>query len=375
MNSNSELRAFLAVDDLRVGGIQRLVMDEAYALADEGYKVHIVNFGGVRENDSIIYVDEMTVEKLLAKSISITNLPSGKYLKMCKLRIFMIENELNSVICHSPSASLWFRAAALSCFRHVQISLWIHQVLTLSDWKQALKRVILSTTADKIYFSAVQFKLEWEANLVDRVIRKIKSDQNRVVDRLGVHIPRVLGNAGGFDCEPVLTHLIYASRLTPWKGLEKFDQIIERNPDYHPVVLTVNVPGDLTSSILQAEKLEDHLLVCKSPNFVANLRKTVHVYPTDYGKKVRNPQSIGLNVMEFAVLGIPSLISPEVTSTYPEILNSILVESVDWQESELVDEKIISLANLTQSERKNAAVKMQAICSIQHHVATLKGNL
>ena len=375
MNSNSELRAFLAVDDLRVGGIQRLVMDEAYALSDEGYRVYIVNFSGVRENDSIIYVDEMTVEKLLAKSISITNLPSGKYSKLCKLRSFMIENELSSVICHSPSASLWFRTAALSYFRQVKISLWIHQVLSLSDWKQALKRVILSTTADKIYFSAVQFKLEWEANLVDRVFRQLKSDQNRVVDRLGVHIPRVLSNAGGFDCEPVLTHLIYASRLTPWKGLEKFDRIIERNPDYHPIVLTVNVPGDLSSSILDAETLEGHLLVCKSPNFVANQRKTVHIYPTDYGKKVKNPQSIGLNVMEFAVLGIPSLISPEVISTYPEILNSILVESVDWEESELVDSKIIALANLTQSERKNAALQMQGICSIQHHVATLKCNL
>lgn len=374
-NSTTELKAFIVVDDLRVGGIQRLAMDEAYALAEEGYSVQILNFGAEKEHDSIIYVDGMTKAALHQKSICIVNFPLRKLSRLNKLRQFIIENKVNSIICHSPSASLWFRIAAISSFRRVDISLWIHQVLTLSDWVQAFKRVILSTTANKIFFSALQFKLEWEANLADKMIRRIRGNQHRLVDRLGVHIPRVLSNSGGIDCEEKLTHLIYASRLTPWKGLEKFDKIIERNSDYHPVILTVNVPNDSSSSIVKAISLRDHLLTCKAPSSISNLNRAVHIYPTHYGKKVRNPQSVGLNVMEFALLGIPSLISPEVTSTYPEIFDSILVESVDWQDEKLVDKKILSLANLTENQRRVAAYEIQAICSIRDHLDTIKSNL
>ena len=374
-NSTTELKAFIVLDDLRVGGIQRLAMDEAYALAEEGYSVKIINFSAERENDSIIYVDGMTEEALRQKSICITSLPIRKLAKLIKLRKFIIENEVDSIICHSPSASLWFRIAAITCFRQVSISLWIHQVLTLSDLVQAFKRVILSTTADKIYFSALQFKLEWEANLADKISRKIRGNQHRLVDRLGVHVPRVLSNSGEIDCEAKNTHLVYASRLTPWKGLEKFDKIIERNPDYHPVILTVNVPKDLSPSIVKAISQKGHLLICKSPSSISSVKKAVHIYPTHYGKKVKNPQSVGLNVMEFAVLGIPSLISHEVTSTYPEILDSILVESVDWQDDKLVDKKILSLANLSENERRVAAHEIQAFCSIRHHLDTIKSNL
>jgi glycosyltransferase involved in cell wall biosynthesis len=374
-NSTNELKAFLAVDDLRVGGIQRLAMDEAYALAEDGYNVQIINFGADRESDSIIFVDGMTKEALNQKSIYITNFSEKKLFRFFKLRKFIIENEVDSIICHSPSASLWVRIAAISIFRRVYISLWIHQVLTLSDLVQAFKRVMFSTTADKIFFSALQFKLEWEANPADKLIRKIRGNQNRSVDRLGVHIPRVLSNSGGFGCEAKFTHLVYASRLTPWKGLEKFDKIIERNPDYHPVILTVNVPEDHSSSTVKAISQKDHLLICKSPSSISNVQKAVHIYPTHYGKKVKNPQSVGLNVMEFAVLGIPSLISPEVTSTYPEILESILVESVDWHDDKLVDKKILLLANLTENERRVAADEIQAICSIRHHLDTIKLNL
>jgi hypothetical protein len=317
----------------------------------------------------------MTKEKLFARSIFIIDLPINKTSKLRWLRQFISMNEVNSIICHSPSASFWFRIAALSCFRRIRISLWIHQVLTLSDRKQAFKRVILSATADKIFFSAVQFKLEWEANLADKVMRKIRGTQQRVVDRLGVYIPRVLRDKGGLQCDPKLTHLIYASRLTPWKGLDEFDKIIERNPEYHPVLLTVNVPGVLSSSILNATSLENHLVICRAPSSIANVKKAVHIYPTEYGKKVKNPQSIGLNVMEFALLGIPSLISPEVTSTYPEIIDSILIQSVDWRDEKLVDNHIFALANLTETEREIAAHEIQAFCSIQDHLNTLKFNL
>jgi glycosyltransferase involved in cell wall biosynthesis len=372
--SSSYPTIFLAVDDLRVGGIQRLVMDEAYALSGEGYIVQIITFGSERENDSIIQVDGMTTEKLFEKSILVFNFPSKKIAKLKALRLLIINSKIKSIICHSPSASFWFRFASITCFRRIDISLWIHQVLTLSDRVQAMKRVILSATANKIFFSAVQFKLEWEANLVDKVVSKVRVKQYRAVDRLGIYLPRVLQNAGGITCDPNILHLIYASRLTPWKGMDEFIKIIERNSENHSVKLTVNLNDDLPSSREKVKPEKDHVLLCKSPNALVDLKKSVHLYPTHYGDKVKYPQSIGLNVMEFAVLGIPSLISHEIVTTYPEILDSILVRSVDWRDEKLVDYLIFTLANLTETERKVAARKIQKVCSIQNHLETLKSN-
>jgi glycosyltransferase involved in cell wall biosynthesis len=372
---SNDLNAFLSVDDLRVGGIQRLVMDEAYALAEQGYCVQIINFGAEIEKDSILHVDGMTSDQLSKKTIFITNLSGDNFSKFSRLRMFIKQNEVRSVICHSPSASFWFRLAALSLFRQMKISLWIHQVLTLSDPVQATKRVILSTTASKLFFSAVQFKLEWEANPADRLIRKLRGAQCRAVDRLGVYLPRVMREVDRLECKENAIHIIYASRLTPWKGLDKFDQIIKRNPNFHPVVLSVNVPKSLSSASYFNDEYKDHLLICKSPSYLSNLNNSVHIYPTCYGNQVRNPQSIGLNVMEFALMGIPSLVSHEVTSTYPELLESTLVEVVDWHDKELVDRKVQSLACLTQSEREVAARMIQEVCSIENHVDTLKSNL
>jgi glycosyltransferase involved in cell wall biosynthesis len=375
INDVKALNAYLAVDDLRVGGIQRLVLDEAYALSESGYSVKIINFGAARENDSIIHVDNMTESQLNGLSIFITSIATTRASRLKELRSFIKENDVESIICHSPSTSFWFRLAALSKLRRIKISLWIHQVLTLSDSVQAIKRVILSTTANRIFFSAVQFKLEWESNAADRVIRKLRGKQHRVVDRLGVHIPRVLRTTDSLACDSNATHAIYASRLTPWKGLDKFDQIIERNPSYHSVILTVNLPADRSPSIVSSKKITEHLVICKSPSYLSNLDKAIHIYPTYYGEKVLNPQSIGLNVMEFALLGIPSLVSPEVISTYPELLDSTLVEFVDWSDVELVDSKIQSLANLTKNERITESRNIQGVCSIQNHITTLKCNL
>lgn len=372
--SSSYSTIFLAVDDLRVGGIQRLVMDEAYALSAEGYAVQIITFGSKRENDSIIQVDGITTEILFEKSILVLNFPSEKIAKLKALRFLIINSKIESIICHSPSASFWFRFASITCFRRIKISLWIHQVLTLSDRVQALKRVILSATANKIYFSAVQFKLEWERNIVDKIISKVRAKQHRGVDRLGIYLPRVLQNTGGIICDPKIIHLIYASRLTPWKGLEEFNKIIERNSENHSVKLTVNLNDDLTPSRKKVIPQKDHVVLCKAPNTLKNLKKSVHLYPTHYGNKVKYPQSIGLNVMEFAVLGIPSLISHEIVTTYPEILDSILVRCVDWHDEKLVDYLISALANLTETERKVAAREIQKVCSIQNHLETLKSN-
>jgi hypothetical protein len=376
MNRNIQPRkVYLALDDMRVGGIQRLVMDEAYSLSDLGHEVHIINFGMEFDSDSIVNLDRMNDEILESRLISILSLPQSKIAKLMILRTLVRKGRIEKVICHSPSTAMWFRVASSISLRKIQVFLWIHQVLSLSDRSQATKRVILSMFATKIYFSAIQFKFEWELNSVDRFLRMFRRKQGRAVDRLGIYLPRVLSGVKSFECTSASTHLIYASRLTPWKGLDKFEQLVNRTPDTHPVILTVNLPDTISPIIETARDRKNHLFVCEPPNVIANFGKSVHIYPTDYGDKVKFPQSIGLNVMEFAILGIPSLISREEITTYPQILESPLVEMVDWMNIDEVKNLIAALANLGIEERQEAAKEVQDSCSIESHINTLKSNL
>ena len=47
-------QVFIAVDDLRVGGVQRLALDEAYALADQQRRITIISLNDQRVGDSIL---------------------------------------------------------------------------------------------------------------------------------------------------------------------------------------------------------------------------------------------------------------------------------------------------------------------------------
>jgi hypothetical protein len=113
------------------------------------------------------------------------------------------------------------------------------------------------------------------------------------------------------------------------------------------------------------------LIEGKPPSFLSEISTPIHLYPTNYGSKTRYPQSIGLNVIEFAALGIPSLVSKEVVTTYPELFDSGLVLSVDWNDLLEVERKIDILSSINTEVRHEKALWVREYCSIDTHLNTL----
>jgi hypothetical protein len=364
---------YIAVDDLRVGGIQRLAMDEAYALAAIGVSTSIVCFMQSRQEDSILALDRVSLKSLSTRGIEIIYISNqNKIAKVFHLAKLIKSKKIKSVVCHSPSSAAMFRAASLLIKRSVRINLWIHQLISLSDHIQKSKRILYSYCATNLFFSSKQFRLEWELEILDKFLRRVfflKRD-SRQVCRLGVYLPRVIDSMERFSCEYESKHLIFASRVASWKGVGTFLSISKLRPDFHSVLMSVNLRDELLQQF-DYDREANHLIEGRPPSFLSEISTPIHLYPTNYGSNTRYPQSIGLNVIEFAALGIPSLVSKEVVTTYPELFDSGLVSSVDWDDHLEVEKRIEILTSIKTEVRQEKALWVREYCSIDTHLNVL----
>ena len=364
---------YIAVDDLRVGGIQRLAMDEAYALAAIGVSTSIVCFMQSRQEDSILALDRVSLKSLSTRGIEIIYISNqNKIAKVFHLAKLIKSKKIKSVVCHSPSSAAMFRVACLLIKRSVRINLWIHQLISMSDHVQKSKRILYSYCATNLFFSSKQFRLEWELEILDKFLRRVfflKRD-SRQVCRLGVYLPRVIDSMERFSCKYESKHLIFASRVASWKGVGTFLSISKLRPDFHSVIISVNLRDELLQQF-NYDREANHLIEGRPPSFLSEISTPIHLYPTNYGSNTRYPQSIGLNVIEFAALGIPSLVSKEVVTTYPELFDSGLVSSVDWDDHLEVEKRIEILTSINTEVRQEKALWVREYCSIDTHLNVL----
>jgi hypothetical protein len=56
----------------------------------------------------------------------------------------------------------------------------------------------------------------------------------------------------------------------------------------------------------------------------------INIYPVNYGPEAQFIESISLNCLEMACLGIPSLVTKQGCSTWPELEMAGVIKEVDW---------------------------------------------
>ena len=98
---------------------------------------------------------------------------------------------------------------------------------------------------------------------------------------------------------------------------------------------------------------------------------SVHIYPTDYGQLIDNPQSIGMNVLEMIAQGVPSIISTENFESWPELQQSILVRAVDWQDSAKLFEELAECLTISAESAELESKKLSSAIEISNHCITL----
>ena len=90
------------------------------------------------------------------------------------------------------------------------------------------------------------------------------------------------------------------------------------------------------------------------------------------GNNVHFIESISLNVLEFATIGIPSLVTEKGVSTWPELVESGLLFETNWNDKDSI------LNNLDRAFKvrlfKEEIDRIRSIISIKNHLINLIQN-
>lgn len=363
-------KSFIFVlENLRIGGIQRLALDECYQLIAWGHEATIISLSPNLDGDNMLETDG---DFPLSGNLKIIHLDQSKktHLKYF-LKLLSSKPKGTLIVSHSASAAPILRIASIILKKNVKITLFIHQLLTLSDSKQKIKRFIYSSFANEIAFSSNQFLLDWQFEFTRNKMLRLLMNKKLNFDRMGVYLPRLKwGEVNGASlCLSDNPHLIFMSRISSWKGLEDYIEICRRNlnDNLHAIAFISRTnrselfnPDEFDSSI-------SHVVYEKGLTSVSVNPRSIHIYPSNYGPEVRFPQSIGMNVLEMVGRNIPSLISPEGFETWPEFKESQLVKVVDWSVATEVDSTILSMLNLSPEDRIKEKTRLESVISIEEH--------
>jgi glycosyltransferase involved in cell wall biosynthesis len=348
------------------------VLDECYYCVDHklDFKLVVLDSHPSDEN-SMIQVDGEYFDK---KYFRIEFIGKRNFKRIIYfIKLIRSLDKKNVFITHSVSGSTLIRIAGLISKKRVNIILWIHQFIFLSDRTQAIKRIIYSLSASKIYFGAKQFELDWKDYIASNKFLSFIFKKEMHCSRIGIYLDRVFWN--GY---PALSNkssnfsVTFASRIVHWKGLDSLIDIYDfsQRVNLKCFIMTSKIYSNYLESIV-ANKSNLSIIFNKSPNFLRLLEKNVHIYPTVFDKRLKYRQGIGLNVLEFLALGIPSIISEDNFQTFPELENSELIKIYDWKRLEELPGLIKNLTSLPLNNRKILAKNLLPYISIDPHMRTI----
>ncbi len=363
----------IIAENLRIGGIQRLLVDETYQFMEWNSNPQIISLAPKLMGD---HLPDLDSEFQKSKFLKITYLESKKSKQIKYFYNFIKKKDAPRIyITHSTTGAALVRIASWLALKKVFVILQIHQLISLSDKGQQRKRVIYSMFADNVLFSSNQFLLEWRLLLSKKRFLKIFYRKDLQFDRMGIYLPRLdsLDFKRKALCDENVPHLMFLSRVTSWKGFEKFKAITQQfaSEELHTVAIT--------SSNYQTEILDPREFDTDKSHIVFNLSVaslqinagSVHLYPSDYGPVVKYPQSIGMNVLEMISQGVPSLISSEGFDSWPELRDSALVKVVDWNNTEEVARIVYESIGLSTKNRDREFKKLARVISIESHCGRL----
>lgn len=327
--------ALICVDNLHIGGYQRLALDEAYALSDRGFKVSIFV---LEENNSSTIKGKTFFEiesQLISSKNIVFNFSSQGWLRLS----VNLRNAMNSIpkspliISHSLRCTVVFKIFKFFCRkRGINVNTKVHQLPSLTDPKQRLKRLIYVQFTDHLFGFSEAVSLSWTTQFGHHFRLLLRFTKRLDLLRNGIYLDRLPVRDKWNLSSISRPRIIFLGRLTFWKNLSIFETIslLDELTDYDFLFI---IPSYMQSDFFKLRTvLGDRLKIVegKSINQLQFYEGDVHLYPALYGGSSKIIESVSLNCLEMACLGIPSLITVGGQITWREpIFNKVFLE-VDW---------------------------------------------
>lgn len=361
-------QVLLISDNFRVGGIERLALDQLFALSDMGIfaVAYYRQERATRENPNFL---ELEAKRIAQKSVQINAMPEGDFAQLRILIQLFRKNNFSVVINHSVGASVTLKLAKILSGRRVTVKTFIHQLPTLSAPMQRIKRFIYALASDELFGYSIAVVQDWnnrlDSNLLSRILLGWKRPN---VLRNGIYLNRLPKINMTNDRHLNQTRMVFIGRGVAWKNMEFIISSLRSMAQKNVCALLV-LPS-IESEVREAlntefgERIEFE--IGKKIEDIVFTQNDVNVYPVDYGPNANFIESISLNCLELACLGVPSLVSKDGCGTWPELERRGIIKEVDWKQIKSF-EVALDIANQSKFESSDLD-GFRSIISIENNL-------
>jgi glycosyltransferase involved in cell wall biosynthesis len=329
----------ILVDNLNIGGIQRLALDQAYEIIDQGHSCEIWIFHEYMGQPDIFQLKES--ELIESKYLKIRYISGGRLKQLKDAKLNLKGLPLNLIISHSLRGGILVFILRPFLRANFKIVTVIHQLPSLSRFVQRAKRMFYSQFTDSLFIYSLNALRDWNYYRKKYIILWLISCRRLPsLCRNGVYLPRLKVEFNRNNASARIQRLIFLGRVTEWKGLGKFLEIckLEIFRDLNVMIITPEYPTKHLEFFNPQEKDKFEFVVGESVSNVQFKAGDVHLFPVV--KNNNYYESISINVLEMAALGICSLVTKGGTQTWPELIEIGIVKEVDWDDTNSLSDKI-----------------------------------
>lgn len=322
----------IIVDDFKIGGIQRIALDQAYALSEQSIQANVVVLSSRpnRNVPSFLHAEEELINNL---KVNIVFFEGSKFQQFKKLSNHIRTSNPELIVCHSLRATVFCKLIKVFLNSKLVIVTTIHQLLSMSAPVQRMRRVFYSQFTDILFAYSSAVKNDWDFRRRHNPFFWLISSRKSIsVCRNGVYLPRIFFNEDDFaKSTNKIIRLVFLNRLTAWKGLPVALKIIQAK-EFSDASLVIVTPDDPKEYLYDVKPDKILTIVGKSISQVQLYPGDIHIYPASYGPDSRYIESVSINVLEMACFGIKSFVTQHGVDTWPELVSDGIIYEADWSD-------------------------------------------
>jgi glycosyltransferase involved in cell wall biosynthesis len=362
---------FIFVDNLRIGGFQRLALDQAYALGDRGFRTTLYVLGELPSVDIPNFLDSERI-LLASQNVGLVSVGNSRVGQLTAINTILKSKEVPTLILsHSLRATFLLRVASWLHLKRLRIITTIHQLPTLSAPRQRLQRFVYAQFTWRLLAYSSAVKADWDTRVGGNLIFKTLIARKSIsVLRNGIYLNRLPINVN-LSTESPNPRLIYLGRNTAWKGVATFLELARR-PELLHFDLLFMIPDkkdlDIRSLPLGVRK-RIQIVAGKPISSYIPRHGDVHLYPANYGPDAKFVESVSLNCLELACLGVPTILTKDGLGTWPDLAKASIFYETDWVDHSLIASEILRVSQVRFSNLE--IQKIAEIVNIQNQISNL----
>ena len=367
----AEKRVLIVLDTFRIGGIERLALDQLCILSDLGIST-IACYRGARSTS--MHPNFLTLEavRISRKNLVIQALPEGDWAQLKIMIQLLKNNNLSVIINHSVGASVILRLAKIISQNKVTVKTFIHQLPTLSAPVQRLKRFIFALTSDEIYCYSTAVVKDWNKRLDSNLLSSyILGWKRPKLLRNGIYLERLPKAPVQSADHKKQIRMVFTGRGVAWKNQEFIISALRklRSKDISALLVLPYIEPEYQKTLKIEFGDRIQFEIGKKIEDIAFTQNDVNVFPVNYGIGAKFIESVSLNCLEMACIGIPSIITKGGADTWPELTKIGIFYEVDWQQLCEFD-KVLNVAVNVNFDSKQLG-EIRSIVSILKNIRSI----